>query len=115
MYTIRNIETQTLEKRYGDKCIAILVAEEEALRAISQATHISLSDSSRLKELTRRYTMAAIQSEIKLSYQGMVKYQCNWFGMETNIPLNLSVMKLIESSNALSSVDKQELLRKLRR
>ncbi len=64
----------TIAKRYGDRCIAILAAEEESLRAIDQATHLEVSTVSELKDMIRRYTITAIQSEAVSSQQGISDY-----------------------------------------
>ncbi len=105
--TIQNIKMHTIAKRFGDRCIAILAAEEESLRAIDQATRISPSDSKELKEMTRRYTIAAIQSKIPSSQQGISDYWCTIF-WEKSL-LNPPTVELIKQSKSLTPEDRQKL------
>ncbi len=109
--TIQNIKTHTIQRRYGDRCIAILAAEDEGLRTILQATGISVSDSNELKQIIRRYTLVAIQSRINAKNPTIQEYRCTIFGEKT--PLNPPMIDVIQTSQSLSPADRDELLRQV--
>ena len=107
LYTVGNIKTQTIKRRYGDRCIAILSAEEESLRAISQATHISPIQSSELREKVRVYTLWAIKVEIERTEHNP-RQQCDIFAKKG--PLNPPIKEVILWSKSLTDEDKKGLL-----
>lgn len=108
--TIQNIKRHTIEWNFRNRCITILDAEKESLRVIVQAIHISPSDKKELTELTRRNTLAAVHSRMDPKNWIVEEYKCTIYGkME---PLNTPLINIVKYSKALTTSDRNNLLRR---